>query len=324
MKQLENTILRRINFPITAAIGIVVCLSVLMFIIVQNRESHLIQADFKQTAMNGVNSIKREINIHIDALRPVHRLFKAPHNITRKEFHSFCGTYLSSYRGIQAIVWVPRVSNSLRDAYENDAQINGHPAFQITKFDTNGQTARADKSKEYFPVYYAVYGSGADKSNEFTLGLDLASAPSLLEAMNKTRGSGEMAAVAETPQERQNNRQPVLSVFLPVYYNQAPIETSKERHENLIGFVLGVFRIDKLLEEALSYLNESNVSFGLYDITGNQNRQFLAANLMQTGGEGGQSVDLQDAGKESLRILPYLQRSGQGVGITIQTCPGIH
>jgi len=225
-------------------------------------------------------------------------LFKNFHDVTRKEFRAFCNSYILNHRGIQAIEWIPRVSYSLRDAYENAAQVDGYPAFQITKQDLQGNIAGDHESKEYFPVYYVE----PYRENEIALGLDLATNPVLLGALNRSRDTGEMVTTTGVAQIPHSSGQNNFFVLLPVYYNQAPINTVKERRENLIGFVLGVFRIGGLIEESLSHLKEKNVDFHLYDITVSQNNQYLSTHSQRVNADGKRPVVKQKTDENRLQV----------------------
>ena len=83
----------------------------------------------------------------------------------------------------------------------------------------------ADFREEYFPVYYVEPYQG----NEAALGFDLASNPVRLEALNKSRDSGQGVATARITLVQESEDQFGFLVFRPIYRNGFPAETMAVR-----------------------------------------------------------------------------------------------
>jgi PAS domain S-box-containing protein len=177
-----------------------------------------------------------------------------------------------------------------RESYEEAARNNGYPAFQITKREAQGKMVRADESKEYFPVYYME----PYKGNELALGFDLSTNPVRLEALNKSRDTREMVATSRITLVQEKNRQYGFLVFLPVYRNQALIDTVERRRENLIGFILGVYRVGDIVESSLKYFEGEGIDVHLFDKSSPQSEQFLYHTSWLKPSDSNQSIVQQE------------------------------
>ncbi|MGR3173653.1 MAG: CHASE domain-containing protein [Candidatus Scalindua sp.] len=286
MKSTKFATFRQLYIPIVVTICIGLCLSLLAFFYVRNREYRSIEADFNLAAWNRINSIKREVEENLQVLWFVYSLYKSSSFVTREEFQIFCKSTLSHHPDIQALEWIPRVPHSQRKDYEQNAQIDGYPDFQITKREVQGKMVMADESMEYFPVYYME----PYKGNETVLGFDLATNPACLETLNKSRDTGEMAATSRITLVQEKGNQYGFLVFIPVYNNQALIDTVEKRRENLTGFVSGVFQIGDTIEASLRYLGKG-IDIYLYDKSSHQDEQFIYKYLSQSEHDIGQKID---------------------------------
>ena len=193
-------------------------------------------------------------------LRSIGGLFAASDAVERDDFHRFAQGALSHHRDIQALEWIPRVTDAERAAYEEAGRRDGLAGFQFSGLNVQGQPVRAAQRVEYFPVFYVEPLVG----NEAAAGFDLASDPTQFGALEKARDSGTVVATAAITPVQQADEQPGFLTFLPIYGNGAPQATLEERRENLDGFALGVFRIADLVEASLTGL-PSGVVMLLYD-----------------------------------------------------------
>ena len=144
----------------------------------------------------------------------------------------------------------------------------------------------ADFREEYFPVYYVEPYQG----NEAALGFDLASNPVRLEALNKSRDSGQGVATARITLVQESEDQFGFLVFRPIYRNGFPAETMAQRQENLAGFALGVFRIKDMLEHSLARANGQKggpvVDIQLYDRSAAPEQQLLFTTVLDNDAAG--------------------------------------
>jgi len=252
------------------------CLSISLsiggFIAVRAWEQDRLRTGFERNAKDSLSVLKGLIHEDLLALELLGSFYSGSQKVERAEFQTFVKPFLLHHGCVQALEWIPRVRDAERAAYEQAARQEGFPDFQITERQAQGRMVRAARRDEYFPVYFvAPY-----KGNEVALGFDLASNPTRLEALNRSRDTGKMTATARITLVQETGRQLGVLVFLPVYRKGAPTGAVQDRRANLEGFVLGVFRIGDFLKSALSRLEPHGVDVALYDKSAPVGERFLA------------------------------------------------
>ncbi|MBD0335915.1 MAG: CHASE domain-containing protein [Cyanobacteria bacterium Co-bin13] len=229
------------------------------------------QSEFQKQIDNLTTSLQRTTNRYNELLLSVGDLYRVADNqVSRQDFHRFVQRALRSYPGIQALEWAPRVTAAERLAYEQAlAAQSGWDQASIFERDGAGAMVLATQRSEYIPVTYVEPWQG----NEVALGYDLASDATRQVALKLARDTGAIAFTAriQLVQETADNQYSFL-VFLPVYSQPAPTLAARQQH--LEGYILGVFRVADVVEEALQDLN-FGIDFYLYDQTASPNERFL-------------------------------------------------
>ncbi|MCH8226781.1 MAG: CHASE domain-containing protein, partial [Chloroflexi bacterium] len=260
---------------LAAAMGI--ALSVGAFILLLNVERHDIEEVFERTARDRALALESSIAGNVETLEDVQSLYKASETVDRHEFRAFIEHELEESPGIQALEWIPRVPASERATYEEAARKDGFTDFRIVEREAQGTMVPAELREEYFPVFYVEPYEG----NEAALGFDLASNPIRLEALNKSRDTGQGVATARITLVQETSDQFGFLVFQPIYRKGFPAETLDQKRENLAGFALGVFRITDMIDKSLAATRERTGGPGLdiqlYDRSAPQEQQLLFA-----------------------------------------------
>ncbi|MGB2997604.1 MAG: CHASE domain-containing protein, partial [Phycisphaerae bacterium] len=204
------------------------CLSISLsiggFIAVRAWEQDRLRTAFERDAKDNFSVLKRLIEENLLALELLGRFYAGSQKVERHEFQTFVKPLLlhhgcvqardALHHGcVQALEWIPRVRDAERAAYKEAARQEGFPDFQITERQSKGRMVRAARRDEYFPVYFVE----PYKGNEIALGFDLASNPTRLEALNRSRDTGRMTATARITLVQETGRQLGVLVFLPVY-----------------------------------------------------------------------------------------------------------
>ncbi len=149
-------------FPLTAeytAIWIAALIGLIMswaglWIIKQQLNAHK-RLDFEWVAHNRARALKHGIENGLEAVTSVRDLYLASQGFERAEFQLFTRSLLKRYQGIQALMWVPRVSHSARKLFENETK-RISPQFRITEKTAQGKMTAASRRNTYFPVFYAA------------------------------------------------------------------------------------------------------------------------------------------------------------------------
>ena|GEM_PF-2301152 len=263
--------------------GVILLLGVALSIVVSAfsyyAEKKVLQAEFNAAVENRYSSLKRELDSNMAALASLQDLYyTVGKDLDRSEFSSFTNHILKQHASIQALEWIPRVPDSRREAYEHAARKEVFPDFQFTERIAQGKMKRAEKRKEYFPVYFVE----PYKGNEIALGFDDASAFDRLETLEVARKTGEIRATARITLVQETGSQFGFIVFAPIYRKGVLINSGRARWDNLEGFVLGVFRVGDIAEKSLNYVNATGVDFFIYDASQTDKKQLLYTHSSHT------------------------------------------
>lgn len=261
----------RIRFlPAVVALGVGISLSVLAALWVGRWEQLSRRQQFQQQISNLNTALQRSLNRYTDLLLSLGDFYRASDNqVSATEFALFAQRSLSSYPGIQALEWAPRILPEGRSQYESTLPPG---SLGITESDDYGNLRRARERPEnevYIPVTYIEPLQG----NQAALGYDLASDPTRRLALERARDTGKLAATARIRLVQETaDAQYSFLVFLPIY--EQPASTPEERRQFLAGYVLGVFRVADVVEEALNDL-DYDIDFYIYDQTAVLDQRFL-------------------------------------------------
>ncbi|NEP42859.1 MAG: diguanylate cyclase, partial [Okeania sp. SIO2H7] len=234
-----------IMFAITVGLG----LSGIGFALTRDWERQKISIEFEALAKSKALAIEREVDRSLEVLLSMRGFYESSEEVSREEFKQFVKSPLSRLESIEALEWIPRVTASEREEYEARAKIDGYPNFEFKVRNEKGEMVTSGKREEYFPVYYLEPYQG----NEEVLGFDLASNWERLKAVEKARHSGKAIA---TESIKLIQDEYGFLILLPIYQQETVNNSVKERQENVLGFVLGVFRVRDLLEKTLANLTE--------------------------------------------------------------------
>ena len=198
--------------------------------------------DFKSRVDMRAATFDRDLDVNFEALRSLAILFNDGGKPDRHTFNQLAESIMARHSHVQAFSWVPRIGYADRAAMEKQAR-EVFPGFDISQR-SGGKLITASKRPEYFPVYYINPYLG----NEAAVGFDLASDAIRLDALEKSRDSGELQATASITLVQERGEQKGFLVFLPVYQgSQATVEL---RRKNLMGFITCVYRIDDIFSHS--------------------------------------------------------------------------
>ncbi|MBF0594011.1 MAG: CHASE domain-containing protein [Candidatus Omnitrophica bacterium] len=247
------------------ALGFVVffglALTIMLFIKEQGRERESFQEIFLQRAAGRVESLAQSLDLQIDRLQGVQRLFENVAVVERHKFSRFVAPITADVP-LQALEWIPRVRGVERVDAEIRARQDGLAGFEIREKDAGGKSVPAAQRDEYFPVYFVEPLTG----NEAALGFDLASNPARREAMDKSRDEGRAVVTAPVRLVQAAGDTSGFLVFVPVYGQGEIPQTVAERRRDLQGFILGVYRGEAFLKGIYSRLPAEGLACLIEDL----------------------------------------------------------
>jgi PAS domain S-box-containing protein len=254
--------LTRQQFSILVILGFLgIALAVFAFISLDHLEKEKINAELMRTAGNVVQNLQERVDDNLDEVVSLESFYLSSEHVTQQEFAIFAQSIMRHEKGIQALEWIPYVARSERQVFEERARQDGHTGFVITERKEQGVMMPASEREAFFPVYYVEPLEG----NEKALGFDLASNTARLEVMELSRDTGLMKATSPITLVQEKDKKIAVLAFLPIYQNGKVTDSVAERRKELQGFVLGIFRVEDLLEDAMSGISPQRLDIYIYE-----------------------------------------------------------
>jgi diguanylate cyclase (GGDEF)-like protein/PAS domain S-box-containing protein len=247
--------------PVVLVVCMGIALSIAAHRVQINWDRDEAQLRFENRAMRAGGDLKDDISADTEILHAMDGFYSGCDSVERDEFRTFVRHVKSNYTCIQALEWIPLVPRSKVAKYESAAQRDGFTQFHLTERLPSGKSVMVRPREEYFPVYYVE----PYKGNEKALGYDLASDPARRAALMEACNTGRQTATSRVHLVQETREQHGVLIFQPIYLNTAPRSTVTERRANLTGFVLGVFRIGDMVNDALKEVDITGMEIYLCD-----------------------------------------------------------
>lgn len=230
-------------------------LSALIFKIVYDHQVDLWKKDFVNQSQKTIIQLKSEMQANERILLDILLFYSASPSVSRKAFKSYVSPVLKRNSFIQALEWVPRVSADNREKIKEQARGQGFVNFQFTERLKPGTLVKAGVRDEYYPVFFVEPYVG----NELAMGFDLASESKRLSAIEGSRKSGQVLATSKIHLIQKNSPEAGLLVFAPYYGGIV------DRERKLKGFILGVYRIEDMVNHAVDPYLEKGMNLTIFD-----------------------------------------------------------
>jgi CHASE1-domain containing sensor protein len=194
-------------------------------------------------------AIGNELTRHLDASEALVGLYAVSQHVDRRQFDQFAADVLASHTDIQALMWAPRVTAADRPVLARQAAQDGLTGFSIHDINGGDTTMSAAASAEYVPILYVQ----PMNQNESLVGTDLMADPNYHDLLETACDTGHITVSAPLQLNLKTADGVGNGVLLvhAVYYPDANLETVAGRRTGLKGYVLQLFRIGDLIEEAL-------------------------------------------------------------------------
>ena len=245
--------------PAILALAIGLGLTVAVAGALREDEQRGLRAEVRQLAMDRVEVLRGQVLRSMEVLHSIASLFAARGQVTREEFRSFVADALARQPELQALAWDPRVPGGERAAWEERAHADGFPQFHFTEEEREGVLVPARQRAEYFPVFYLE----TLERNKAAFGFDVGSEPRRLTALQRARDTGAPAATALIRLAQETASERGFLVFHPLFWD-APA-TKGERHAELNGFAVAVFRVSDLVNASLRPADDKGIAVSIVD-----------------------------------------------------------
>ncbi len=229
------------------AIGVL--LSIVAFFSVKTWEKAVVHIDFEMLSASHAAAIGNELTRHLDASEALVGLYAVSQYVDRRQFDQFATDVLASHADIQALMWAPRVTAADHPVLMRQAAQDGLMDFRIHDINGGDTDMSAPASAEYAPILYVQ----PMNQNENLVGTDLIADPNYHDLLETACDTGHMTVSAPLQLNLKTADGVGNGVLLvhAVYYQGANLDTVAGRRTSLKGYVLQLFRIGDLIEEAL-------------------------------------------------------------------------
>lgn len=206
----------------------------------QTQEADRIRSEFiTQTNLLHINLLD-EIKKLTEINENLRTVFASIAQINQKEFDSLTRRLISNNTAIQALEWIPYITDKERQTFEN---IN--PGIMITAANSKNEMVRAKQKNSYLPIAFVQPLTG----NKRAQGYDISHNPIALSAAMKAGNSGKTAITPpiQLIQDHQNNAGFVF--YSPVYESTSSRADVAPDSNNLKGLVACVFILKDIVNK---------------------------------------------------------------------------
>jgi len=224
-----------------------ILLSSSLYSLLQTSFESSIKQRFDATVLNYTGALKHGIDAYVETLYHIRSAYDASSFVDRGEFRTLVSRNLEHSPGIQALLWVPRVSAAERDAMEAAAREELSADFVIGDELTATGIMAAAQRDIYFPAFYA------EPQEQFQpiLGLDLAASQNQLVALQKAARTNTPVVSSRLPWLDPGDDSNAIFIALPVYTQGMQLNTADERELALRGFAVMVAKSGPMVEAIL-------------------------------------------------------------------------
>jgi len=237
---------------LTVALPLVLCFALAISIFIRVRAGDTLRKrtefiNLVDAATHSIESSLQDFTVIIAAMKG---LFLATGEVGCAEAKTFTDILLEHKGGLQALEWALWVSQNGRKPFEQGHLPCDGDGSGITEKNAQGLIIPAGDRDNYLPVVFI----DPLAPNRLALGFDLYSERLRSETILRARDTGSLAVTPPiTLVQEPANKLSVLMVA-PIYRQGGDTETVESRREHFTGIVLGVLRIDGLVNTALGKL----------------------------------------------------------------------
>ena len=228
------------------------------FYLVSKWEREQVQATIDHHGEALLQSLRQRFVAHQEALAALRRLVEVTPDMTFSKFEYFTRITLRDNPDIFALSINHFVTEKQRATYEHSMRTPG-ATFEIRERDAQRRLVSAASRQEYVPVGYIAPRTG----NAAALGFDINSDPVRSDAIARARSSGRPAVTAPVQLVQDQQQRPGVLVLHPAY----AMDGAQAVPRTLLGFVVGVLKVDEMLVIATAPLRANGLNLRLEDVS---------------------------------------------------------
>jgi len=217
---------------------------------------------FKAIAEEISKRFQEDVNIGVVNLLSLQAFYHASKDVSVESFKAFSSTIIGTNKhNIQALEWIPKVNGLQREKFEASIK-KSYPSFYIKERNSAGKLVKSTKKSIYYPVAFVE----PYLPNQVAHGFDLNSSEKRRASLEFVRNTGAFSATAAIRLVQEKEESYGFLMFAPVYQGGQSQNKEGYRADSLLGFVLGVYRIDGLISNANKRANKEGLTLTLVDL----------------------------------------------------------
>jgi len=213
--------------------------------------------------------LQLSITSAINTLSSISAFFRVQENIDQDRFSKFVKSDAAVKTGILALAWVPEIYDEQRRQYEIDQNKLLRGYRSITEINGHGLILPARKRDKYFPIQHLF----TNQDTELFIGLNLTAQISMRKNIDAAIKSGKLFATQARHPSLNNPERKTFQAYFPVYNLDDVSEPKKTHSTKLIGFAMGLFDIEKLVQN--TFKDTEHVNLLLFDVDSKKKNQLI-------------------------------------------------
>jgi signal transduction histidine kinase len=199
-----------------------------------------------------------------EALESLRALWAVQPNVTRRDFQRFTASSLRRIRSLQALSWNPIVPSDQVATFEREQQQRqGFGGYRLRERGPDGRLRPVRPRPRHVPVAF-IEPLG---SNRAALGYDIASSSLRADAVTRAIERGVAQATAPVQLVQRGGRRKGVLVITPIHSSEDVRGAGGRSHQPLLGFAVGVYLLEDLLQETFGGSEWRDVSLRLFDVS---------------------------------------------------------
>lgn len=252
-------------FPLAVfVLGVLASVTLVQWL--QERGRQLIQVEFEAEATRDVRTLEVRLERIFEAVHGMDGYYQGAGVVSWEEFRAFAQPFLDRHPGLEALVWVPRVRDEHRAAFERLTAPAGGP-LEIREEGSEGQVVRAGQRPVYFPLHFIL----PLEEHEWKLGFDLASRDEIVEALE--RAEVEDRLVATRPLSLVAGRDVPSRIWVFRAVEESPLLA--DDIDDLEGFVGGAFLTEDMLQGIVPVVGPREMVMEIRDLEAPEGRNLI-------------------------------------------------
>jgi CHASE1-domain containing sensor protein len=245
------------------ALGIGVLTTLGLFGLVRSSERKSLQSDLEIFARGRVSAVQADVSACLETLYALRELYAASMSVERHEFRAAVAENRPRRPEIHSLRWVARVLPDERAAFEAATRKDNTPDFSIRELKAGGSPAPLALRQEYLPVVFFEPATNVVPM----VGLDLAADLAFLSAAHRACDTDQPVSLPRTGLAALETKADDIVMALPVFRNGVRHDTAAQRRASLQGFIVGVFDLPTLVDNAIAPLPAAGAHFEILDDT---------------------------------------------------------